>query len=232
MKFSTFAPLAAGLLCALAMAPTLAQYKYIGPDGRVVYSDTPPPPNAKPLAKPPAQTGAAPAASGSAAGGSQSLPFALQGPTKTYPVVLYTGADCAACDQGRQLLSARGVPFAEKTVRTQDDLNAFKAATGASQIPVMLVGGSKSVGFDESAWNVALTGAGYPTNNQLPPGYKNPGPTAAAPSAKPVAVAPPPKPPAAATAGAPAGDTNQTTASQPSAPPPPTSKPPAWFKGF
>lgn len=232
MKFPFFAPFAAGLLCAIAMAPTLAQYKYVGPDGRVVYSDTPPPPNAKPLAKPPAQTTGAPAAGGTASGGNQSLPFALQGPAKTYPVVLYTGADCAACDQGRRMLSARGVPFAEKTVRTQEDLNAFKAATGSSQIPVMMVGSSKSVGFDESAWNVALTGAGYPTNNQLPPGYKNPPPSAAAPAAKPVAVAPTPKPQAEAPSGTTGGDANQPAAPQPAAPAPPASQTPAWFKRF
>ncbi|MBL8378596.1 MAG: glutaredoxin family protein [Burkholderiales bacterium] len=232
MKNSALATIAAGLMCAVAAASALAQYKYVGPDGRVTYSDTPPPTSAKPLGKPATSAPAPAPAGGSSTTGAQSLPFALQGPTKTYPVVIYTGADCEACNQGRRLLATRGVPFAEKTVRTQEDLNAFKAATGSSQIPVLMVGGSKSVGFDESAWNIALTGAGYPTNNQLPPNYKNPPPAAAAPTAKPVAVAPSPKPQAEAPQGAPGADAGQS-ATPPTAPPPaPTSKPPTWFKGF
>lgn len=232
MKKSALAPIAVGLICTVAAASAFAQYKYVGPDGRVVYSDTPPPPNAKPLGKPAASAPGPAPAGGSAATGAQSLPFALQGPTRTYPVVIYTGADCEACNQGKRLLATRGVPFAEKTVRTQEDLNAFKAATGASQIPVLMVGGSKSVGFDESAWNVALTGAGYPTNNQLPPSYKNPPPVAAAPTAKPVAVAPPPKPQAEAPQGAPGAESNQPAAPQTAPPAAPANKPPTWFKGF
>jgi glutaredoxin len=234
MKIKVIAALAAGLSCALALSPAMAQYKYIGPDGRVVYSDVPPPPNAKSLQKP-VTTPTANAAGGAATAGAQGLPFALQGPAKNHPVVLYTTADCEACTQGRNLLGKRGVPFAEKTVRTQEDLNAFKAATGSSQVPVLLVGSAKQMGFDESGWNIALTAAGYPANNQLPNNYKNPPPAAAAPAAKPVAVAPA-KPQAEAAPGGQTGQAGQgeTPAAPTSAAPPPApaNKPPPWFKGF
>ena len=40
-----------GVSLSLFSAVACAQYKYIGPDGKVVYSDTPPPANAKGVQK-------------------------------------------------------------------------------------------------------------------------------------------------------------------------------------
>ena len=61
-----------GVSLSLFSAVACAQYKYIGPDGKVVYSDTPPPANAKGVQK--TNLG------GSAAASASSLPFALQAP--------------------------------------------------------------------------------------------------------------------------------------------------------
>lgn len=207
-----------GVLLFLAASAACAQYKYIGPDGRVVYSDTPPPPAAKIVQKP--------AAGGNvAASTSSSLPYALQQPVKNFPVTIYTTSDCEACTQARNHLTKRGVPFSEKTVRTQEDLKAFKDATGASQVPVMLIGSGKQIGYEEGAWNIALNSAGYPPNNVLPPNYRNSPATAASPE-KPVAqvVVPP-----AAQPDAPAAP--QAPAPQAPAPAPQGDRP-SWFKGF
>lgn len=201
------------IACAAAFGAQ-AQYKYIGPDGRTVYSDQPPPPSAKVLDK---KAGGAPQTAGGA-----EIPFTLQTAMKNFPVTLYTAPNCGApCSDGRALLNQRGVPFTEKTVSTQEDAAAFRKAVNSEQLPVLMVGGGKQNQFEREAWTAALNAAGYPANNQLPQGYKNPAPTAMAqPSGAPV--------PGSQTAAAPAA---------PTAPPPPGAAPapadrPAWFKGF
>ena len=213
------------MVCAMLVwsaGSAVAQYKYIGPDGRVVYSDTPPPPAAKLIQKPVALSSPA------AANPASTLPFALQQAVKNFPVTIYTTADCDACTQGRNLLSKRGVPFTEKTVKTQEDMKAFKDATAASQVPVMLVGSSsKQLGFEDGAWNTALSSAGYPPNNLLPASYKNPAAAPASPekpAAQPVQAAQSPPP------GAPAAP--PPTAITPAAPAEPAANKPSWFKGF
>jgi hypothetical protein len=209
----------------LAAASAMAQYKYVGPDGRVVYSDQPPPPGAKGVQKP------ATAAAASSGGTSAGLPYALQQATKSFPVTLYTTSDCDACNQGRNLLNKRGIPFAEKTVRTPEDIKIFKEATKAEQVPVMMIGSNRQVGFEEGAWNGALTVAGYPPNNVLPAGFKN----------APALPAAPFSPEAPKTATGPANGTadkagpaasTAPTAGAPSLPADRGRKPPSWFKGF
>lgn len=203
-----------GISLSLLSALAGAQYKYIGPDGKVVYSDTPPPANTKGVQK--TNIG------GSVASSAASLPFALQGPARNFPVTLYTAPGCELCTNARAHLSKRGIPFGEKTITTAEDNAAFKAATGASSLPVMMLGNGKQVGFDGDIWDAALTAAGYPVTSQLPPGYKPALPTAAAPE-KPAAADAKAKPDAAASAAAP------PPASAPAAP---AGERPGWFKGF
>ena len=215
-----------GLFAVLAVfcsSAALAQYKYIGPDGRVVYSDQPPPPSAKGVQKP--------VASAASSGTSSGLPYALQQAVKTFPVTLYTTKDCDACTQGRNFLNKRGIPFTEKTVGNADDFKVFKEVTGAAQVPVMTAGSGKQVGFEEAAWNGALNAAGYPPNNLLPASYKNPPAAPAAPFT--------PESKTAAAPAAPPGQGAEAASPGAKAPPPPGSapaasgdKPPTWFRGF
>lgn len=220
-SFSRFGALL-GAVALLATTAAFAQYKYTGPDGRVIYSDVPPPANAKGVQKPAVAGNSAP--SGNSAG----LPFALQQAVKTFPVTLYTTNDCEACNNGRSLLNKRGIPFSEKTVRTQDDIKIFKEATKAEQVPVMMVGNGRQVGFEEGAWNSALTIAGYPPNSLLPATFKNGPPLPAAPFTPETksAATPPPAP------GQAAGPTDAGSSTASAPPPPSGGKPPAWFKGF
>ena len=176
-------------------------YRHVDPDGRVVYSDQPPAANAKP-----AGTGAqagAPAASNSAA-----LPFELRQVAQRYPVTLYTGAECAPCDTGRSMLTTRGIPFEERTVKTAQDAEALQRLTGQSSLPLLAIGTQQLKGFSDAEWTQYLDAAGYPKSNQLPAGYRVP-PAAplvaqqAAPAARaeqrpaPAAPAPAAAPPAA-----------------------------------
>ncbi len=143
-----------------------AQYKWTGPDGKVVYSDSPPPPGvtAAQIAGPPlARTDSRSNLAGLA-------PIAAK-----YPVVLYTTSDCSPCQQARSYLNARGIPFTEKTVKSAADADAFRAA-GFSEVrfPTLSVGRERNTGFESSQWESLLDAAGYPAKSMLPAGYRNP----------------------------------------------------------
>ncbi|TFV91850.1 glutaredoxin family protein, partial [Oxalobacteraceae bacterium OM1] len=130
------------LLCAAGAQAQL--YKSVGPDGKVTYSDTPPAGNAKVEAK---------AISGGGSSVSE-LPYELQQAVQANPVVLYSSQNCLPCDEGRKLLTARGIPFTEKTVSTNEDATLFKTVAGGDMsLPLLLVGRQKERGFLASAWN-------------------------------------------------------------------------------
>jgi glutaredoxin len=164
------------LLCAASAHAQL--YKWVGPDGKVTYSDTPPPKSAARVETKSAMVGTA---------GAAELPFELSEAVKNHPVTLYTTSNCAPCDEGRRLLSERGVPYSEKTVNSNDDISAFKKISSDGQLPVLVVGRNKERGFETSMWNTALTAAGYPETSKLPKGYRNAPVEAVAPAAKSVA---------------------------------------------
>lgn len=154
----------------LAATSVLAQgvYRIVGPDGRVTYSDQPPP------------TGASVRPAGAAAAGNTGntqLPFELRQVASRYPVTLYTSSDCAPCNSGRNLLNARGIPYAEKTVNSFEDTEALKRLSGESSLPFMTIGGQQIKGYSESEWTQFLDAAGYPKQSALPGSYRRPAST-------------------------------------------------------
>lgn len=169
-------------ICALLLLAGSAHaqmYKWVGPDGKITYSDTPPPKTAAKVEK---------KEMGGASVDTSNMPFALAETVKNFPVTLYTGSDCTPCSTARNHLQKRGIPFKEKTVSTNDDIDKLKELSGNQQLPVMTVGRNKQVGYEENMWNAALTAAGYPASNTLPKNYSNPKAEPAAPPApKPVA---------------------------------------------
>lgn len=170
MKYSS--TLLTGLVLLLAAAGASAQmYKWKDAKGVVHFSDQPPPDRAAKVEKKSFDSGARDA----------SLPYALAEAARRNPVVLYTTDDCKACDQGRALLHQRGVPFVEKTVNSNEDQQKLKEAGSSGQLPLLVVGGSKRIGFEATAWNEALTSASYPAQRRLPASYKNPAAVPAAP---------------------------------------------------
>ncbi len=175
VKYSVMATLAIGFLLAAASAQAQL-YKWVAPDGTVSYSDKPPPANAAKVERK-SYGGSSPAL--------DDLPFEVANAARGNPVTLYTGSNCAPCDFGRKLLTERGIPFSEKTVATNDDITQFNKVTGATQLPVLMVGRNKQMGFGADQWNSALTTAGYPTSNKLPKSYKNPSPEPLVASAAP-----------------------------------------------
>jgi len=173
-------PLAIALI-ALAAQATAQQtiYRWVDKDGKVQFSDTPPPNEAKNVTQ-------------KRAGGgyveSSTLPYATQMAMKTSPATLYVSGDCGAyCSQARALLGKRGVPYTEKDAGTDKAAaDAVQQLAGGFFVPLLTLGEAKLKGFDEDSWQSALDVAGYPRTAL--PGQVAPRPAAAAP--KPAEAAP------------------------------------------
>ena len=160
------------ILFVISIAAQAQVYKWVDADGKVTYSDVPPP---KTAVKVESRTYAESAGSG------VTLPFELAQAVKSMPVTLYTSDNCTPCDDGRAFLKQNGIPFSEKTVNTNEDLEKLNALSGATQLPFLLIGRSKYKGLNYSDWRSSLSHAGYPESNLLPADYQFPAPVPAAP---------------------------------------------------
>jgi glutaredoxin len=109
------------------------------------------------------------------------LPYELAQAVRNNPVTLYSSGGCAPCDQARNFLKQRGIPFTEKTVSSDDDQQKLKEAGSDGQVPLLLVGRHKLAGFESGAWKDALDAASYPSQSLLPRGYQFAKATPAAP---------------------------------------------------
>jgi Domain of unknown function (DUF4124) len=161
----TFA-LAAAALVTEASAGNL--YRWVDKDGRVHYTDQPPPPEAKSAER--KKLGDK--------GVESTVPYSLQLATKNFPVTLYTAKDCGEpCKLGAALLGKRGIPFKEKNARDPGVTEEISGLTGGKlEVPLLAVGRSVLRGFEESAWNSSLNSAGYPST--AVPGVAKPSPPA------------------------------------------------------
>lgn len=145
-----------GLVLTVIMAAASAQvqlYRWIDADGTVQYSDQPPPPNVRDVQQ--MQVSSRP--------GEQPWPYQLQQAARNFPVSLFV-SDCGeGCNQARQLLSKRGIPYTEfdaTDAAFQDQLK--KLTDGELVVPVLTVGKNVLRGFEAGQWNTELDAAGYP----------------------------------------------------------------------
>ncbi|WP_395004828.1 DUF4124 domain-containing protein [Undibacterium sp.] len=161
------------LLFALNPVAHSQMHKWVDANGKVVYSDTPPPPNAKKLGSKAMDN--APRVS------NVRLPLELAAAVAKNPVTLYTAKNCAACNEARNLLKQNGIPFLEKTVESRSDIDKLKQVSGDTSIPFLLINTTKLSGFHSIDWRAALSSAGYPETNMLPKEYRYPEPEPAAP---------------------------------------------------
>lgn len=157
------AVLTIGSLGAISLAQAQQVYRIVGPDGKVTFSDRAPDTQAQARANAPA----APA-------NATSLPYELAQVAGRYPVTLYTGNDCAPCNSARNLLTSRGIPFAERTVSTNEDIDALKRLSGSTSLPFGTIGSQQLAGFSDTEWTQYLDAAGYPKQSQLPSNYRRP----------------------------------------------------------
>lgn len=151
-------------------------YQWKDAQGRMVYSDQPPPAGIKEAQQK--------SFKGNFIEVGES--YAAKSAREKYPVTLYASACGVPCDQARQLLAERGVPFSSKDPQVSPEAQAeLQKLTGRLSVPVLMVGSEKIDGFETGQWQAALDRAGYPKS--APPGSKPP------PAANPAP--PPPLPP-------------------------------------
>lgn len=162
-----------------AAAPAGAQYKWLDSDGRVTYGDNPPREARKieRINAPAPEPGSAVAA----------LPYELRRAVENFPVQVYTTADCSACQSGRELLRARGVPFEELTVANREDVEQMRSRGYGDLVPVLTIGRNVLRQLNPAEWNRALDAAGYPRSSMLPRSWQNPPPRAVADGGRPLA---------------------------------------------
>lgn len=143
-------------LAALAQAET---YKWVDADGKVHYSDHPPPPDARKSER--KQLRDKP--------GEITLPYVLQQAMKNFPVTLFV-YDCGdGCTLARDFLVKRGVPHTAKDPTVPGMREELKKVTGGAEVvPVLQVGRRVLRGFDPDTWNAALDEAGYPKRALVP----------------------------------------------------------------
>jgi glutaredoxin len=198
-------PARAALFAALAVAalPGAAQYKVIGPDGKVTYTDRQPSPRE-------GKVSALGARAEASAAAETPLPLELRQVASRYPVTLYTTSGaCEPCEAARQLLRQRGVPYSEKLVVSNEDGEALQRLSGGRDAPTLTIGAQVLRGLAADVWGGYLDSAGYPRESRLPPGYQYPAATPLterreAASAPQRAAAPAPVPPAPPPAAEPA----------------------------
>ncbi|MBS1140618.1 MAG: hypothetical protein H6R13_2071 [Proteobacteria bacterium] len=143
------------LMLCLAVASTCAladTYRWVDSGGRTVVSDTPPPGKTKGVVK-----------NGEKAEAGDNQSFATRKAAEAFPVILYTTAECVnECKQARDLLNGRGVPFTEKMLQTQAEIDELKQLIGDAFVPALKVGNQRFRGFEAGAYDNLLDLAGYP----------------------------------------------------------------------
>jgi hypothetical protein len=129
-------------------------YRWVDSSGKVFYGDVLPPGAMQvEVKKFPADTTS-----------SEYLPYETLRAQQNFPVTLYVGDHCGEpCVRARSSLSKRGIPFSEKSLKTQQDIDTFKKLSGFDAfVPTLAVGKSFLKGFEESQWDSELDIAGYP----------------------------------------------------------------------
>src|SRR5271157_1495107 len=167
-----------------ATAQTQQVYRYVDPEGRVVYSDKPPPPNARDAqAKRVGQNTIE----------TSDLSYSEVMAQERFPVTLYTFGCGTVCDTASALLNKRGVPHTVVDVGQGDGADKLKRLTGGLDAPALQVGDQFATGYNESRWQNLLDDAGYPKTPapRTAPVGRAPSPPAPEPSAATQAATPP-----------------------------------------
>ena len=121
----------------MALPASAGVYKWKDAQGRIQYSDTPPPTAKATQLKLQSFTGTAQVSQTSGADSG---------------VTIYTTAWCGVCKRAKAFFAENGVPFREWDVeKTEFGAIKFKQL-GGSGVPLITVGSKKMTGFDASAF--------------------------------------------------------------------------------
>ena len=146
-----------GLLVMLLLAGTSIHagevYRWVDAQGGVYYSDQPPPPSARQSTKVKGKGNVVDVDKES---------FENRLAREKNPVVLYITPCGPICDQARDHLTQRGIPFTVKNPAKEPEIALeLKKLVGAVEVPVLVVGKTHQKGFEASSWNSLLDTAGY-----------------------------------------------------------------------
>jgi glutaredoxin len=157
---STIAALSIVTLGALPFgAASQTLYRYVDANGRVVYSDQPPPADARDVQ---------PKRLDENVIETDKVSLQTKQAIDNFPLTLYT-FDCDVCREAQALLVKRGVPFKTVIVTEEKGAAALKALTGKQAAPVLAIGDKQVLqGYNESRWQASLDDAGYPREAATP----------------------------------------------------------------
>ena len=141
-------------ITAATMADAQQVFRWVDANGRVQYSDQPPPPGTKNVQE-------------KNVGGNSiqnnDLSLLAQDAQKKNPVTMYISECGESCDAAKAYLNKRGIPHTLVDPTRSLELNKkFKEETGGSVVPVLKIGEKRLSGWSESSWASALDTAGYP----------------------------------------------------------------------
>jgi glutaredoxin len=141
-------------------------FRWLDERGSVHYSDQPPPPSAKQILKVRSKGNVVDVDKES---------FDTRRARDKNPVVLYASACGPLCDQARDHLMQRGIPFTTKDPSKEPEIAVeLKKLVGTLEVPVIVIGKSHKKGFEAESWDSLLDSAGYP-KTALIPSKPNPG---------------------------------------------------------
>ncbi|MBX3685231.1 MAG: glutaredoxin family protein [Rhodocyclaceae bacterium] len=148
------------MLCCLSAGVAAQDATYHWKDERGIshYSDRPPPQSVE---DPETRRFAAPSAD-------KLPPYLVRKVAADFPVTVYVADTCGQpCEDGRALLSARGIPFSQVRVATPDEVTALRSRfNGSGIVPAILVGRAAFSGFSAERWTQLLDDAGYPKDQR------------------------------------------------------------------
>jgi glutaredoxin len=148
-----------GLLLALPLTVGAALagelYRWVDAHGVVSYSDQPPPSSVKKSEKLKGRKGNVVE--------TDKETYDLKQAKSLSPVTLYVN-DCGPyCDQAKDFLKQRGVPYTLRDPTSEPEIAVeLKKLTGTLEVPVLVVGGTHYKGLDPVTWGRLLDAANYP----------------------------------------------------------------------
>jgi len=140
-------------LTLLAVQPAHATrlYKWVDEYGNVTYKDTPPTDDSIKYKEK------------NINGGNSTSGDAADEAAEKFPVVMYSTPSCTPCATARAYLQSRGVPFQDKNVEGNGQLQQeLKKKAGEISVPTIFVGSKVMKGYVQSVLAGELDSAGYP----------------------------------------------------------------------
>jgi glutaredoxin len=142
-------------------SPAQSLYKSVGPDGKITYSDRPPPEGrvekTMRFNNLPGSTLTALAADRIEQLRQQKA--GQQAAIQQGQTVIYTTSWCGYCKKAKAYLASKGISYQELDIETEPGLAAYAQAGGGGGVPLLLHRGERVQGFSVAAYD-ALFGKG------------------------------------------------------------------------